>query len=118
MDDGYRRTFVHFNYPKVSSNDVVQCGAVFREHFPGVRIALGHLDAHVAVVEDVALVIDRCRTNKVAIVVVAELPGYPDGVSHSHGLRVPVRLLPRHPEVLRLLLYRHTVSLTARGESM
>jgi hypothetical protein len=70
------------------------------------------------VVEDAAIVIDGARTNDVAVVVVAELTGYQDGVSDSHGLRVSVRLLPRHAEVLLFLLYLycHNASLTARGE--
>src|SRR5215470_18985079 len=75
---------------------------------PRASSALGHLDAHVAVVKDPTLRIDRRRPDDVALVVVAQLPGYPEGIAYPHGLSVPVRLLPGHPESPRLLWDWHT----------
>src|SRR5690349_7788651 len=96
---------------------VVQRGAVLHEHLPGVRVALGHLDAHVAVVEDSTLRIDRRRADDVALIVVAQLPGYPDGVADPNGLSVPVRLLPRHPESHCLFWDWHTASFPVVGST-
>lgn len=75
---------------------------------PRASSALGHLDAHVAVVKDPTLRIDRRRADDVALVVVAQLPGYPDGIAYPRGLSVPVRLLRGHPESPCLLWDWHT----------